>query len=190
MCTYRLRPVVNVPQMPEFLFETPRLHVRQLQPCDIDALHAVYGDADAMRWVGNGRPLLRSQCEEWMSVTQRNYRTRGYGMLALVEKQSQVVIGFCGLVHPGGQLEAEIKYALRRECWGKGFASEAASALLNYGASTCGLKHVMATTAPENRASQRVLLKAGMVMTGLRREEDGSFTQMYEWLAPADDDAP
>jgi len=169
--------------MSKFLFETSRLYVRQPQSSDIDALYAIYGDADAMRWVGDGQPLVRSQCEEWLAVTQHNYATRGYGMFTIVERQSHAIIGFCGLVHPGGQAKVEIKYALHREFWGKGFASEAASALLKYGASAYGLQHVIATTAPENKASHHVLLNAGMVRDELRRNEDGSFTQMFKATA-------
>ena len=43
--------------MPHFLFDTPRLQVRRLEDADLGALLAVYGDAAAMRWVGDGRPL-------------------------------------------------------------------------------------------------------------------------------------
>lgn len=172
------------PAMTTTLFETPRLFVRRIGPADVDAMHAVYGDADAMRWVGDGEPLDRAGCEEWVAVTLRNYARRGYGMFAIVERASGQVIGFCGLVHPGGQPEAEIKYAFRRECWGRGLASEAAPALLNHGASAHGLQHVIATVAPDNAASQRVLEKAGMQKDALRRNDDGSLTQLFVWRAP------
>jgi RimJ/RimL family protein N-acetyltransferase len=86
-------------------------------------------------------------------------------MLAMVQRESGAVVGFAGLVPPGGQPEAEIKYALHRSHWGKGFATEAAAALLAYGASQFGLAENIATTAPENKASHRVLLKAGTSST-------------------------
>ncbi len=136
-------------------------------------MHAVYGDADAVRWVGDGEPLSRARCEEWFAVTQRKYRNRGYGMAAMVERRSQGVIGFCGLVHPSGQPEAEIKYALRGEFWGQGFATEAAVGLLRHGAEVFALEQVIATTAPQNAASHRVLLKAGMVKTPLCLSSSG-----------------
>jgi ribosomal-protein-alanine N-acetyltransferase len=167
-----------------WLFETPRLRVRRLGPADADAMHAVYGDAEAMRWVGDGEPLDRAGCNEWVEVTLRNYERRGYGMFAIVDRYSEDVIGFCGLVHPGGQAEAEIKYALRRDAWGRGIATEAVEALLQHGARTHGLRRVIATVAPDNAASQRVLLKAGMAKGALRRNDDGSFTQLFSWEAP------
>jgi [ribosomal protein S5]-alanine N-acetyltransferase len=166
-----------------FIFETPRLRARHLEPGDVDRMLAVYGDPAVVRWVGDGKPLTRADCETWVEVTHRNYAARGYGMVALVERASGAVVGFCGLVHPGGQEEAEIKYALHRDWWGKGLATEAAVALLAYGASRFGLTHVIATTAPENEASHRVLLKAGMERGELRREDDSSLTQVFVWRA-------
>jgi [ribosomal protein S5]-alanine N-acetyltransferase len=152
----------------------------------------VYGDPEVVRWVGDGEPLDRALCEKWIAVTHQNYATRGYGMFALVQRESGQVVGFGGLVHPGGQPEAEIKYALHRSSWGQGFATEAASALLAYGASVFGLTEIIATTAPENEASHRVLLKAGMARGALRENDDGTFTQLFVWQAgsPTQRNAP
>ncbi len=163
------------------LFETARLRCRRWLATDIDALAEVYGDAEAMRWVGDGEPLSRAGCEEWLEVTARNYRTRGYGMFTLEDRSSGQVVGFCGLVHPGGQAEAEVKYALRREAWGRGLATEAVSALLSHGAAAYGLERIIATVAPLNRASERVLVKAGMRKAAVRRNDDGTFTHVFEW---------
>jgi len=162
-----------------FVFETPRLYARRLDANDVDALHAVYGDVETVRWVADGTPLDLAQCAQWVDVTLDNYGKRGYGMWALVERATGDVVGFCGLVHPGGQPDAEIKYAFRRDRWGRGFATEAAGALLAHAAGTLGIRHVIATVAPENAASQRVLLKAGMQRGPLRRNDDGSFTQLF-----------
>ena len=148
---------------------------------------AVYGDAEAMRWVGDGSPLTAEECERWIAVTADNYLRRGYGMFALVERETGGVVGFCGLVHPGGQAEAEIKYAFLRSAWGRGLATEAARALLGYGAAAHGLRQVIATVDPDNHASQQVLAKAGMQRGALRQNEDGSQTQLFHWRAPEDD---
>jgi RimJ/RimL family protein N-acetyltransferase len=169
--------------MAQPLFETERLRCRRLEEGDLAAMVAVYGDADAMRWVGDGRPLDEAQCRRWLDVTANNIRQRGYGMATLVAKADGRSVGFCGLVHPGGQAEAEIKYALRRDCWGFGYATEAARGMLRHGAAAHGLKRIIATTAPANTASHRVLLKAGMRRGALRRNDDGSFTQLFEWHA-------
>lgn len=169
--------------MSEFLFETKRLVCRRWEPQDFEPLCAVYSDPVAMRWVGDGRPITRAQCAEWFHVTEANYTTRGYGMFALVERTSGQVVGFCGLVHPGGQLEPEIKYAIVQSRWGGGLASEAVPALLAYGGSEHGMRRIIATVASQNVVSQRVLARAGMVLQDRRKNEDGSITHVYEWLA-------
>jgi RimJ/RimL family protein N-acetyltransferase len=163
------------------IFETPRLFARQIEPADVTAMHKVYGDADAMRWVGDGKPLDLSECRHWIEVTLRNYAKRGYGMFALASRDTGAIIGFCGLVHPGGQSEAELKYALSRAYWGKGLATEAAAAMLSFAASAQGIERVIATVDPDNIASQRVLLKAGMCRGPDRQEEDASTTLVFVW---------
>jgi ribosomal-protein-alanine N-acetyltransferase len=130
------------------------------------------------------RLIGRCLSMEDVEVTERNYATRGYGMTALVLKESGEVVGFCGLVHPGGQPECEIKYALRRAFWGQGLATEAVRAMLAYGARTHGLSRVIATIYPENTASARVLAKAGMQEVETRQNDDGTFTKVFAWQPP------
>jgi RimJ/RimL family protein N-acetyltransferase len=169
------------------LFETERFLVRRLVADDVAALHAVYGDVEAMRWVGDGRPLARADCVRWVEVTDRNYATLGYGMAALMLRPGNDVIGFCGIVHPGGQPQPEIKYALRREFWGQGLATEAVRGMLKYGATSLRLHEIIATAAPQNLPSHRVLLKAGMIPAEPRHNEDGTLTQVFAWrsIGPA-----
>jgi RimJ/RimL family protein N-acetyltransferase len=169
----------------ELVFETERLRVRRWRDTDLSALMAVYGDADAMRWVGDGGPITEAECHEWLVVTQRNYRTRGYGMFAVELKREPGAVGFCGIVHPAGQTDAEVKYAYLRRLWGLGIASEALRGLIGYGVREHGLRYMIATTAPENLASHRVLEKAGMIRGALRANDDGSHTQLFAYRAPS-----
>jgi RimJ/RimL family protein N-acetyltransferase len=168
----------------DVVFKTDRLVVRRWRESDLPALLAVYGDAEAMRWVGDGKALTEAECIGWLDVTRKNYEHRGYGMFAVEQKSTPGVIGFCGIVHPGNQPEPEIKYAYLRSSWGRGFATETAAGLLQYGADVHGLCHVIATTAPANVASHRVLLKVGMDRGALRNDPDGSQTQLFQWRPP------
>jgi RimJ/RimL family protein N-acetyltransferase len=164
--------------------ETPRLLIRQIERADADAMFAVYGDAVAMQWVGDGRALSQAQCDEWVGVTQRNCEQRGYGMFAIDRRDSGQTIGFIGLVHPGGHPTPELKYALRRDAWKQGYATEAARAVLRY-AVTLGLREIIATVAPDNAASMAVLLKSGMTTGGLRVDDEGQYTQVFVWRSLA-----
>lgn len=171
--------------MIDAVFETERLIVRRWRDSDLPDLMAVYGDAEAMKWVGDGKPITQEECREWLVVTRRNYERRGYGMFAVEFKSAPgVVLGFCGIVHPGGQEEAEVKYAYLRSVWGQGVATEALTGLISYGLSAHGLTRMIATTAPENTASHAVLGKAGMRRGRLRANEDGGFTQRFGYEAP------
>jgi RimJ/RimL family protein N-acetyltransferase len=169
--------------MDNVLFHTSRLIVRRLVANDIPALMEVYGDADAMRWVGDGQPITLAQCEKWITVTDNNYAKRGYGMTALCASDGGEIIGFCGLVHPDNQVETEIKYALKRSHWGRGFATEAVRGMLAYARDAFAIQQVIATTAPANAASHNVLLKSGMARSDLKFYEDGSSTQVFIWRA-------
>jgi RimJ/RimL family protein N-acetyltransferase len=87
-------------------------------------------------------------------------------------------------VHPDGQDKPEIKYAFAREDWGHGYASEVVCALLPYAARQLGLVQIIATVAPDNAASRRVLSKAGMTLIDTLGD-DGSQTLLMSWHAPA-----
>ncbi len=103
-------------------------------------------------------------------------------MFTLEAQTSGQIAGFCGLVHPGNQPQAEIKYALRRNLWGQGLASEFVPALLNHGAQVHGLELIIATVYPQNLASRRVLEKAGMLLVR-EFDDDGHTICLYEWHA-------
>jgi RimJ/RimL family protein N-acetyltransferase len=163
------------------MFQTERVRVRHLTEKDLDALYAVYGDAEAMRWVDDGEPIAWEDCVKWLDVTLRNYEVRGYGMSALVLKATDSVIGFCGVVHPGGQLEPEIKYALLRDYWGQGLATEVVRGMLAYVATYFSLDRVIATIDPGNGASRRVLLKSGMTYLHTQTDEAGDVVETLVW---------
>ena len=175
-----------MPDAAAFLFETPRLRCRRWTADDVDAVYALYSDPQAVRWVGDGPRSTPEACRTWMDVTARNYAQRGYGMFALEARDSGRLVGFCGLVHPGGQPEPEIKYAFLPAVWGQGLAGEAVPALLAYGARVHGLQRIVATVAPENVVSQKVLTRAGARLLSERLNDDGTTTQVFEWRAPSD----
>lgn len=166
---------------PAELFTTERLRVRQLTASDLDIMLELYGDADSMRWVGDSQPLDRAACQLWLEKTAANYRNRGYGLSVVELLAGNAVLGFCGLVHPHGQDQAEIKYAMRRSCRGKGYASEAVAGMLEYGHREFALNPIVATVAPENLASLRILEKCGMCYRHSVTDELGFAVAVYEW---------
>lgn len=165
------------------IYKTERMICRRWLPSDFDAIFDVYSDPEGSLWVGDGTPITRDQCRAWIEVTANNYADHGYGMFALDDRTSAKTIGFCGLVHPNCQPDAELKYAFLRSHWGQGFASEAIPRMTYFGAKVFNLKNIIATVAPQNAASQRVLLKAGFCFIAERHDEDGEPTRWYNWTA-------
>lgn len=146
------------------MLTTRRLILRPLQNGDVEPLHArVFSDPEVMRF-GDG-VQTRDWVQNWVDYHLARYSTLGFGPSAVVEKQSQEVIGYCGLFYfpeINGQPEVEIGYRLARSAWGQGYATEAALAVRDYAFSKLGLKRLIAMIDPSNVASIRVADKLGM----------------------------
>ncbi len=172
----------------ELLFESARLVGRRWLSSDFDKIVEIYSDADVIRWIDDGNPLTPEDAQVWLDNTARNYKERGYGMFTLEDRVSHEVVGFIGLVHPDGQEYAEVKYAFGKPYWGRGLASEIVEAVVAYAADTLQLPIMVATVAPENHASQKVLTKVGFKFVEQRDDEYGETEFYYEWhglAAPA-----
>jgi len=167
-------------------YETARLRVRHFTARDLDALAALCADTEAMRFMGDGDTLTREQCARWIEVSEGKYRDRGYGTSAVVEKETGAFVGFCGVVRPPEQDFDEIIYALARAHWGKGYATEAARAMLDYVFAVSELDAIYATIHPDNAVSGRVAVKIGMTFLEDRQfEGEDGVTKVYVIRRPA-----
>lgn len=144
--------------------ETSRLIIRQLRPSDGEAMDAVFGDAEVMRY-GDGvrRPeWVRSWIAGWVN---EYYPRWGFGMWAVVDRGTSAVLGYCGLSRfpeRCAAAEAEIGFRLARAYWGRGLATEAAMAVREYAFGRVGVSRAIAMIDPANVASLRVAEKIGM----------------------------
>ncbi len=142
---------------------TARLLLRPFSPQDAPALHAaVFGDDEAMRYMppGSAIPLARVQSALEFHLSQ--WQERGYGVWAVTDPDSGLLMGQCGLSYLPELKRTEVLYALGRAHWGKGYATEAARAAVRYGFGEPGLTRIIALAAPENAASIGVMKKLGM----------------------------
>ena len=89
-------------------------------------------DQRAMRFMGDGATLPRAEVERWIGVCQQRYADPGYGTSAVFEKNGGAFVGFCGVVRAAGNDFSEIIYAYRVESWGRGYATEAGRAMIEY----------------------------------------------------------
>jgi RimJ/RimL family protein N-acetyltransferase len=145
-----------------FELEAPRLLLREFVAEDVDPLFRIIGDSETMRYYL--RPFTREETEEWIGRNQRRYAEFGYGLWAVLLKGSGELIGDCGLCWQEVDHERllEVAYHIRRDCWGHGYATEAARACMRYGFETLGMAKIMSLIRPENTQSRRVAEKNGL----------------------------
>ncbi len=163
------------------VIETERLAMRYLRPDDLDDFAALTCDPEINLYMDDGQPLSRERTERWIEVSIENYAARGYGCFAVTPLGEDRMIGFAGFARTSDRPGVtEIIYALPSALWGKGYGTEIARGLIEFGLGRAGLTRIEATVDPANEPSKRVLLKAGMVYDGRRTEaEDESETDVF-----------
>ena len=148
---------------------TQRLVLREFTHEDVDDLLSSDGDARVMRYLANGlAPRTRDEVSASIDRLAKHYREKP-GYFSLHASDAGRFIGACGLfdIPEGGGVE--IAYRLPFDCWGRGYATEMAAAVLAHGFATLGLERIVGMTWPDNTASQRVLAKIGMQRRGIQR---------------------
>ena len=167
-CDLVLRRTLE-PSRPELPVESDRLRLRSLEPDDAPRLFEIYGDAETMRLVGRtGRPVANLEAtQRAVDAIRRHGELHGFGLWALDELDGSPLVGVAGLAWVEGHgPEVEAAYILRRDRWGRGYATEALRAVLRIGHGELDLERIVALAYLENDASRRVMEKAGMRADG------------------------
>lgn len=165
--------------------ETKRLIIKVPQPSDTENLYALQSDADVMQYIGNG---VRSR-EEVLSGTEKaiNHQQKwGFSLGCVYEKESNLFIGRAGLIYlayDDTQPDIEVGYALIKTAWGKGYATELAKALIQWGFKHLPVKRLVAVINPKNNRSRHVLEKANMNYVGIAHYWN-SDVALYEIVRP------
>jgi ribosomal-protein-alanine N-acetyltransferase len=142
---------------------TERLILRPLTLDDTDALLAIWGDAETMRYYPS--TLNREQMAARIEAQIARYAT-GTGQLAVLLKETGELIGGCGPVwhEVDGVQELEVGYHIRRDHWGRGYAPEAARAVLDYAHAELQKYNCISLIRVENYPSRRAAEKNGAVL--------------------------
>lgn len=136
--------------------ETARLALRRFAESDVDSVAWLLGEPRVMRYIEDGKPVSRAEVERVVLPKV----VGGPGWWAAHEKSSGAFIGWFEL-SPVGEGVAELGYRLHPRFWGRGYATEGASALVAHGAAA-GLTRIVAYAMAVNTGSRRVLEKAGL----------------------------
>ena len=150
------------------ILETERLILRTWTLDDASKLFEICGDAEVMKYLGTGKPYETiEQANEFLRWATDYQKENNFCRWAVVLKENEEIVGSCGFARPHGTTEIELGYLLARNFWGKGLATEAAAASLQYGFENLDFREIIAMTDLKNVASQKVLEKIGFAQRGI-----------------------
>lgn len=153
--------MMNIP-----IIKTERLILRGFCESDLDAYAEMCADQKVMRYIGTGKVLSREESWRSMAAMIGHWYLRGYGLWAVEEQQSGEMIGRIGCWKPEGWIGLEVGWTLRRAFWGKGFATEAGKASIDFAFTQLQQSQVISLIRPDNAASRRVAEKLGEKLQG------------------------
>lgn len=156
-----------------------RLFLRPVEAGDIEPLVALWSDPEVTRHLGG--PRERDALSRGLREEIGGSDEAPFDLMSLVLSATGEVIGHCGLLQKviEGQREVELVYVLARNAWHNGYATEIAAALRDHARNSLGLRRLVAIIDPENRASERVAVKIGMLRERETTREGGVVKLLY-----------
>ena len=151
----------------KFYIETERLILRELLPTDDYGIFELDSDAEVHRYLGNKPIESIEQARLSIEFIRQQYITNGIGRWAVVEKNSNNFTGWAGLkliteTINNHSYYYDVGYRFIKRYWGKGYATEAAKACVDYGLNNLNPEQMYGMANCDNKASRKVLEKAGL----------------------------
>ncbi len=154
--------------------ETERLFLTPFSPDHLEGLHVLDRDPAVMRYIGSGATKTLDETREGIARAQARWAEFGFGWWAVFPRASQDLIGVACIQHvandPANPIE--VGWRLRPDQQGRGYASEAGRAALEFGFRVTQADEIIAVCYPENTASQNVMRRIGMTKRGIERHYD------------------
>ena len=145
------------------IIETERTLIRPFTEDDTQAVFDFGSNKEVQKYTGDILLTSKKQALEIIkNVWFADYKKYGYGRWAVVYKKDNKVIGFAGLKYLPEFGKTDIGYRFLPQYWGQGLATEVALPIIKYGFEKLGLKEVIGIADPVNKASSKVLEKAGL----------------------------
>ena len=147
------------------IIETHRLILRCPTDEDLLEFSLINSDPEVMRYFPS--TVDKQDTMKMIRNEQETYRQEGYCLFACVLKNRGKFIGFVGLHKVGFDAHfvpaVEISWRLAKEHWNQGYATEAASVIIDWGFTEIGLREIVSFTTQQNKASMRVMEKCGLI---------------------------
>ena len=144
------------------VIETKRLEISRLELTDAGFIHQLVNDPDFIHYIGDRQVRTIDDARGYIEKGPlKSYSLNGFGLYSIKVKDSDMLIGICGLIKRTELEDIDIGYAFLSQYRGKGYAYEATEAVLEYGKNELRLKRIIAITTTDNLPSIRLLEKAG-----------------------------
>jgi RimJ/RimL family protein N-acetyltransferase len=154
--------------------ETSRLILRRLGADDAGFILELLNEPSFLRFVGDkGVRTLEDAARYISEGPGTSYRVNGYGLYLVANRETGQPMGISGLVRRDWLDAPDIGFSLRPAFWSRGYAREAAAAVLEQAATVFGLRRILAITTPDNRDSIRLLERLGFTFWKKVRTPDG-----------------
>ena len=161
------------------IIETNRLILRKLTLDDLTELHDILSDPETMKHYP--KPFDLDKSISWIEWNVENYIKYGFGLWAVVLKESNQFIGDCGITMQNikGDIVPEIGYHINKRNANMGYATEAAQACVKYAFETLKFNKIYSYMKYTNIPSQRVAEKNGMKFVEEIEDEKNEKTRIY-----------
>ena len=161
------------------IIETERLFLREMMESDFDALYEVLADSDIMEHYPY--TFDEARVRKWISRNMERYQKDGFGLWAVVLKETGEMIGDCGITMQNihDYLLPEIGYHIRKDQQRKGYASEAAAACIRYAFENYDFPAVYSYMKYTNIPSQKTAMKNGMRFVEEYEDPDNIYTYVF-----------
>ena len=160
---------------------TERLALRELELGDADFIFKLLNDPAFIRFIGDRKIRSADDAKHYLlQGPLASYQRHGFGLYLVEEKRSGAPLGMCGLIKRDTLPDVDIGYAFLPEFRSRGYALEAAAAVMNYGKEGLKLKRIVAIVTPDNERSIHLLTKLGLQFERMITwPEDGSELKLY-----------
>ena len=172
--------------MPKKVIETPRLIMREIVPEDLERMFLLDSNPEVMHYIGVAPLTKLEESEEIIRKIRKQYEENGIGRWAVVEKESGLLIGWSGLKYLTEEINGyknvyDLGYRFLPEYWGKGYATEAGKAFVEYSFEEMNLPVIYAYAHCGNDGSNKILKKLGLNSVGKFVDDlDGAECYWYE----------
>ncbi len=144
------------------ILETQRLLLKPILESELSTLHAIFIDSYVRKYLCDGKIFPLQQVEEMLTESQKNFEEKRFGLWFVETKSEKEIIGFVGLWDFFDEKQPQLVYALLPKATKKGYASEAATKILEYCFNELGYQYLLASCDKPNIESQKVAERIGM----------------------------